>query len=208
MNVFNRIIMVLLFIAIIALVVVTLRWPFATISVIRSFLDWAQAQINPYTWPIMLAGGILIGLLCILLIILELRRPRRKMVPIRKVSGGKAFLLTESVARRLAWYIGRLSDVSRVTPIVWARGSGVDVRIDLETAPQVDVPMKTEEVLAVVREQVEDKMGLKLRRVRVQVRSAPFPKEPAVISAPAPPPPRPAPTPSTPPAEELDQPPG
>jgi hypothetical protein len=64
--------------------------------------------------------------------------------------------------------------------------------------------MKTEEVLAVVREQVEDKMGLKLRRVRVQVRSAPFPKEPAVISAPPPP----APAPSTPPADELDQPPG
>lgn len=207
MNVFNRIVMVLLFIAIIALVVVTLRWPFATIAVIRNFLDWAEAQITPYTWPTMLAGGILIGLLCLLLIVLELRRPRRKMVPIRKVSGGKAFLLTESVARRLGWYISRLSDVSRVTPTVWARGSGVDVRIDLETAPQVDVPMKTEEVLAVVREQVEDKMGLKLRRVRVQVRSAPFPKEPAVIAAPAPPPP-PAPAPSAPPADELDQPPG
>lgn len=207
MNVFNRIVMVLLFIAIIVLVVVTLRWPFATIAVIRNFLDWAEAQITPYTWPTMLAGGILIGLLCLLLIVLELRRPRRKMVPIRKVSGGKAFLLTESVARRLGWYISRLSDVSRVTPIVWARGSGVDVRIDLETAPQVDVPMKTEEVLAVVREQVEDKMGLKLRRVRVQVRSAPFPKEPAVVAAPAPPPP-PAPAPSAPPADELDQPPG
>ncbi|MGQ9516362.1 MAG: alkaline shock response membrane anchor protein AmaP, partial [Anaerolineae bacterium] len=211
MNVFNRIVMVILLLAIIALVVVTLRWPFATISVIRGFLDWTEAHINVYTWPLMLAGGILIGLLCLLLIILELRRPRRKMVPIRKVSGGRAFLLTESVARRLGWHIGRLSDVSRVTPMVWARGRGVDVRIDLETAPQVNVPMKTEEVLAVVREQVEDKMGLKLRRVRVQVRSAPFPKEPAVITAPAPPPPPPwpaEPAPSTPPTEEPEQSPG
>ncbi len=208
MNIFNRIVMVLLLLAIIALVVVTLRWPFATISVIRGFLDWAEAHITPYTWPLMLAGGVLIGLLCFLLIILELRRPRRKMVPIRKVSGGKAFLLTESIARRLSWYIGRLSDVSRVSPVVWARGSGVDVRIDLETSPQVDVPMKTEEVLAVVREQVEDKMGLKLRRVRVQVRSAPFPKEPAVVTAPSPPPPPAPPTISAPPAEELEQPPG
>lgn len=209
MNVFNRIVMVLLLLAIIALVVVTLRWPFPTISVVRSFLDWAEARINVYTWPLMLAGGILIGLLCLLLIILELRRPRRKMVPIRKISGGKAFLLTESVARRLGWYIGRLSDISRITPMVRARGSGVDVRIDLEIAPQVNVPMKTEEVLAVVREQVEDKMGLKLRRAQVQVRSASFPKEPAVITAPAPPPPPPvAPAPSAPPTEELEQPPG
>ncbi len=41
-----------------------------------------------------------------------------------------------------------------------------------------DVPMKTEEVIAVVREQVEGKMGLKLRRVNVKIKNAPFLAEP------------------------------
>jgi hypothetical protein len=37
------------------------------------------------------------------------------------------------------------------------------------------VPTKTEEVCQVAREVVEDRMGLKLRKIKVNIRHAPYP---------------------------------
>jgi hypothetical protein len=53
----------------------------------------------------------------------------------------------------------------------------VDIAVALETSPEIDVPMKTEEVLQVTREVVGERMGLKLGKVRVQLKHAPYPKE-------------------------------
>ena len=180
MNVFNRLIMLLLLLGIIALVVTFFIWPYPTINLLQYWLKVAEANIGSiFIWRIILAAGVGIMLLCFVLILLEIIRRRPKAIRIRKVRGGKAELRTESIGRRLAWHVDRLSDVVKVTPRVKARGNGVDVVLNLETGPDVDVPMKTEEVIAVVREQVESKMGLKLRQVSVKIKDAPFPAEPA-----------------------------
>jgi len=57
----------------------------------------------------------------------------------------------------------------------------VEVELDLETSPEVDVPTKTEEVCQVTREAIEDKMGLKLCKVRVNIKYAPYSTEPPKV---------------------------
>jgi len=74
----------------------------------------------------------------------------------------------------VGWHVDQLTDVITVIPQVRTRGTAVDITLDLETTPDVDVPMKTEEVMAVVRDVVEGQMGLQLRRVKVNVRHAPY----------------------------------
>ena len=49
------------------------------------------------------------------------------------------------------------------------------MELDLETSPEVDVPTKTEEVCQVTKEAVEDKMGLTLRKVKVNIKHTPYP---------------------------------
>lgn len=182
MNVLNRLVALLLLIGIIALVVTIFIWPLQTINWAQHWLSAAETSITVYTWPIILAGGIVIILLAFILILIELfARRRRKTVKVRNVRGGNAELRTESIGRRIAWHLDRLADVVKVTPRVKAKGSGVDIVLNLETGPHVDVPMKTEEVLAVVREQVEVKMGLKLRSVDVKIKNAPFSAEPQYV---------------------------
>ena len=73
--------------------------------------------------------------------------------------------------------IDQLPDVVKVTPRITGRTRGVDIELLLETTPDIDVPMKTEEVLEVTREVVGERMGLKLGKVTVQIKHAPFPKE-------------------------------
>lgn len=186
MNVFNRLIVILLLIGIIALVVTLFIWPLETIHWAQGWLAYLETAISQYyTWTIILAVGIGIILLAFILILIELfaRRPR-KTVKVRTVKGGRAEIRTESIARRIVWYVDRLSDVIKVEARVRAKGGGVDVQLNLETSPDVNVPMKTEEVLAVVREQIENEMGLKLSNVNVKIKSAPFSREPEYVPEP------------------------
>jgi hypothetical protein len=53
----------------------------------------------------------------------------------------------------------------------------VDVNLVLETSPDIDVPMKTEEVIEVTREVIVERLGLKLGKVQVKIKHAPYPKE-------------------------------
>ena len=65
----------------------------------------------------------------------------------------------------------------KVSPHISGRGRGVDIDLLLETSPDIDVPMKTEEVLQVTREVVAERMGLKLGKVQVKIKHAPYPRE-------------------------------
>jgi hypothetical protein len=64
-----------------------------------------------------------------------------------------------------------------VVPLVTSRGGSVDIKLEIETAPDIDVPMKTDEVVAATREIIEHDMGLKLGKLDVHMRYAPFDPE-------------------------------
>ena len=95
----------------------------------------------------------------------------------QQVAGGEAHIAVDSIAQRLAYSIDQLPDVVKVSPRIVGRSRGVDIDLVLETSPDIDVPMKTEEVLQVCKEVVEERMGLKLGKVQVKIKHAPFPKE-------------------------------
>lgn len=199
MNVFNRIVVTVGLFVLIALALIAIIVPYPAIQIIKQGLLRAEAGLNYQTWQFVLIAGVGVIVISLILLWLELRRPRATAVTIQKVSGGRAKLRTESIARRIVWHVDRLTDVVKATPHVRAKGNGVEIDLDLETSPEIDVPMKTEEVIAVVRDQVEEKMGLKLLRVNVQIRSTEYPEGlPLVKEAPQW-------KPSTPPASNEEQ---
>ena len=59
-------------------------------------------------------------------------------------------------------------------PVVRPRGNAVDIRLDIEAAPDVDIPMKTEEVVQVTRDIIEDELGLRMGKLDIHMRCAPF----------------------------------
>lgn len=64
-----------------------------------------------------------------------------------------------------------------VVPVVRSRGGSVDVRLEIETAPDVDIPLKTDEVVDATRTIIGQDMGLILGRLDVRMRTAPFQPE-------------------------------
>jgi hypothetical protein len=184
MNVLNRLVVILLVLIIIILTAVIVIVPKQSFDVAGNFSDWLHDNTDTYLkddWALFAAGRVIIGgavvLLCLFLLWLELRRPKKKSVRVQKLAGGEAHITIDSIEQRLAYNIDQLPDVVKVTPRITGRSRGVDIDLLLETTPDIDVPMKTEEVLQVTREVVGERMGLKLGKVTVKIKHAAFPKE-------------------------------
>jgi hypothetical protein len=185
MNVFNRLLIILLLLAIIVLTAVIVIAPRQSITLAEQGMvglgQWVELWQQPRFWPLFASGRVILGgalvLLCLLLLWLELRKPRKKTIRVQQVAGGEASISVDSIGQRLAYNIDQLPDVIKVSPNITGRSRGVDVELVLETSPDVDVPMKTEEVLQVTREIIEERMGLKLGKAEVKIKHAPYPKE-------------------------------
>ena len=185
MNVLNRVVVILLLLLIIVATVIIVIVPSHTFFLLSGVFDWLRQTSTDYLNSgdrLLFAGGRVIAggavvLACLILIWLELRRPRKRTIRTQKLSGGEAHITVDSIEQRLAYNIDQLPDVVKVSPRIDGRARGVDVDLLLETSPDIDVPMKTEEVIEVTREIIVERMGLKLGKVQVKIKHAPYPKE-------------------------------
>ncbi len=189
MNVFNRlVVIVLLVVGMIVLPVLLVLVPARpdTVAIIGQQALSQLEAIGMQNQFLFIIGGAALAVLtfvfCGLLLWLELRRPYGKAVRVQKVSGGEVQVTTDSIARRLEYNIDQLADVISVKPKVLAKGKGVYVRLNVETGPEIDVPAKTEEISRVAREVIEERMGLKLAgKLEIGIKHMPYPKDWSVV---------------------------
>jgi hypothetical protein len=193
MNTFNRVVVILILLAIIIVMTVVLVVPRPMIEVVQRWLSNLDARLALVAQPLLLIVGVILALLvdviCAVLIWLEIRRVKPKAVRVQKVSGGVAELTVDSIARRVEYSVSQLADIISIKPNVVGKRGGVEVELDLEMTPDVDIPSKAEEICQVVKEVVEDKMGLRLRKVRANIQHAPYAMGPQVAPEPTPRPP-------------------
>jgi hypothetical protein len=184
MNTLNRIIVTLLVLLLVVATILVVAAPQASFAAVAGFFQWLSAAAKGYqqqNWPLWTIGRVVAGaaicLLCLLFLWLEFRRKRVRIIRAQKLEGGQSFISVDSIAQRLAYTIDQLPDVVRTMPHVTRYGrNGLDLEILLETSPEIDVPMKTGEVLQVTKEVVTERMGLKLGQVQVKIKHAPYPK--------------------------------
>jgi len=215
-NVFNRIIMILVILVVFFVVTIGLVVPVQSLQVIRGATDNTLGillRVKPgiigmIFYAILILCAILIDVLLIALLFLEVRGPRHTL-RVARVGGGLVSVTAESLAERIQYHVDQLADVIGVQVKVAPRGGGVDLDLNIQTGADVNVPEKAEQVLEVTRQVVEDKMGLKLaRKPRINVHAMPYPGVVARPTAPPqsprqptwPPPPTPPASPSSPPA--------
>jgi len=187
MNVLNRIIMVLIVLFLIVVVGTVLLTPLNFVDQTRLNLDYAQDVLSDVR-VLLIFRIICGGLLLVLLILLwfELWRPRRKSVRIKTESGGRAQLDVQSVAQSLEYRIDELPGVRQVRPRIISRGKDVEVILDLDTSPSVNIPALTDQIVKLSNDIVEGQLGIKIRsRVRLNIRHEPYPRGKMPPTAPA-----------------------
>lgn len=181
MVIFNRVVTAILWLLLLVLVCLLAVLPFATLGQIQTAITAASVALQ--RWQAQSATNFLIaqaafGVTGVLifgtLLWVELLAGRRRGVRIRTAAGGSAEVDAGSVSRRLEWHLDQVAEIISVVPTVKARGSAVDIVLEVETAPAIDIPMKTEEVVETTRDIIEQDMGLKLGKLDVRIRYAPF----------------------------------
>lgn len=183
MNHFNRVVTIVVAIVLYLAVVLVAGAPSQAMAWAQESVDWLgqllaslEALSPAWIYPIGRVLALVLATVALLALLwLELRRRKAPVVRVQLPSGAQATVTAESVARRLAWHVDQLADVVHVTPEVRTRGTSVDIFMVLETAPEVDIPLKSEEAMALAREVVERDMGLQLRNLKVEVHHAPYP---------------------------------
>lgn len=184
MNSFNRFVAIILWILLLVVLCLAAALPVQTIQQIAVWVAQMAGLLNRWyetNATNFLIGQVAVGTVAILLfgslLWLEFYTLQRRGVRIRTAEGGSAEVDTASISRRLAWHLDQLAEVITVVPNVKSRGKAVDIRLEVEAASDVDIPMKTNEVVDATREIIENDMGLKLGKLDVHLRCAPFEAE-------------------------------
>nr|MBC7244476.1 alkaline shock response membrane anchor protein AmaP [Chloroflexota bacterium] len=188
MNTFNRAIVLLGTLLLIVLLIIAAVVPNTVLERLLYTLQQAQDVLVgrwPMSYVFFLVVDILLIFLLIVLLWLEIRPQAKKTLTVRTTSGTQAEVSTASLAQGLQSRLSGVSDVFKVRPVVRGRRDGVDILLDVEIAPEVDIPSKVEEISQTARDLIESRMGLKVSKIKVQLKQVPHGR--AKVTPPAPP---------------------
>jgi len=195
MNIFNRIVIVLLSLVAIILCSTLLIAPVAVLRAVALQAGSLADALTAQPWYVVLGVGVVVALLfdavlCIL-IVCEVYRPPQRAIRIEKAAGGVVMVSVASIADRLKYELDQLPGVLRVRPKVRGKRGGVVLDLDVEVAFDANVPEKSERILETARRVVEDDMGLKVSRPpKVNLQSVSYSQGwRTVVKPPSPPPP-------------------
>ena len=182
MNVMNRILVILAVFITLVIALVMIISPFGVLLVLPDALQGGYNNLsalylaNPLVFTVVqVLLAVVVGLVLLLFLFWEIRPHRQNDVQVKTTGGSKATVTTDSVSQRLVYQIDQLPDVLNVYPRVNGRKESVDVYLQLETTPSINIPAKTEEVTTLIKKIVEEQMGLKLGRVAVHIKHIPYP---------------------------------
>ncbi|MFO7918634.1 MAG: alkaline shock response membrane anchor protein AmaP [Anaerolineae bacterium] len=178
MNTFNRIIMVLAIILALVTVASIMARPLEAVELARLGLQYFEEGLfDEQFFYIFLGVAAGIELILLILLWLELRKRTRDSVQVDIEGGGRAKLSTSSIAQSLEYRIDELPGVREVKPKIKSRGKDLDVVIDLDTTPPVNVPVLSAKVVDLCRDILEGQLGVKIHnKVQVNVKHEPYPR--------------------------------
>lgn len=178
MNVFNRIVMIILIIAMIAGGAYLLLRPMDVFNLGASGIKVLQDQVYDARFFMYFAvgGGILLFIL-LLLLWLEIKRVHFRIARVQTKGKSNTWLGIQSIAQSLEYRIDELAGVRTVKPKVVSYGKDVEVFIDLDASPAVNIIALTDQVTQTVSDVIETQLGLKIRgKVVIHVTQEPYPR--------------------------------
>ncbi|MCS7002838.1 MAG: alkaline shock response membrane anchor protein AmaP [Dehalococcoidia bacterium] len=117
--------------------------------------------------------GVVAAILAILagiVLWLEVMPSSASAVRVQGAGGARAVLTTDAISQRIRHDAESIPDVRGARPIIWTDGSVVDVRLDLRLAPESSVPPLVAAVDQLVRESLDQRMGVRVRKLAINVR--------------------------------------
>ncbi len=177
MNVFNRILMILLSLALIggAASVIVLAWaiPEDSIEGLRDAVDWLDRHNDDLEKALLTGVASLIGLLALILLFTELLPQSGADVKLTGVEGGGAVLTTNAIGLRIEEAVRAVPHIAQVRAAVRKKGRGVKVALDLHVEPEANLATVTDAACDAARDVLANRVHVDLMeppRARIHYR--------------------------------------
>ena len=135
MNIFNRVVMVVLLLLALAVSVVFTIIPLPLLDLVSNAVS-VLAQSVERARLVSVLIGIGLTLLWFLFLVLELWRPPKRTVRVEKVSGGRAEMTVDAIAQRVVYRVDQLADVGQGYAPGASPGADYDIALDTEALRQ------------------------------------------------------------------------
>lgn len=209
-RIINKVFSVIIFIVLIPIATLALAFPDVAVGWLNQLAasySAAVGSMTAQTRQVLIGVAAGVDLLLILLLFFELRQGKQTKAQIKLIGGGTAEVTFEAVSQRLKVIKDRVGGIVSVAPEVKAKRKKIDVKMEVAIMPETNVPNKIEQLQSIIKEIVEQQMGLHLAGapeivvrhatgIEKMSKSNPFSRgqaEPARVShSPTPPPPPPA----------------
>ncbi|MBI4791061.1 MAG: hypothetical protein HY782_28865 [Chloroflexi bacterium] len=175
MNIANRLIVIVELLIAIALMPILIAVLFFSRPLLVSSVEGMARGLGAgpnvlYSQAICVGLAVFVFIVAILLLFLELHRPGGRALRVEQVTEGQVEVTADAIVNRLEHEILQVAEVVRVKPHVSPASKGaVDLFLELETTPDVNVPQKTQEVITLARKVMDERMGLKVGKIHAQV---------------------------------------
>jgi len=171
MNIFNRIVVVLLLVFFIAVSLI------AIVNLFTDSFQWSDISLkilNPqnntqrYVSALVL---LVIIAICVALILLEFYRKRKKMVMINNVQSGKAMITIDTIAQQIKESVIRISGIRNLKTDIVPKSGGVIINMLLEVTQDLNIPEKMTEVINAAKQVCREKLNIKVIDTRLTLTS-------------------------------------
>lgn len=176
MNILNRIVSVILFLALIVVLVLGALFPWTVIDTAVATLQQLRTLLEarwPASYLVFLVVAIVLVLLFVATLWFELRPQSKRTLSVSTAGGAQVEVDANSVQKGLESRLTQIPNVYKVRPRVRGKRGSVDVMLELETAPEVDIPSKVDEVSMAAKELIQSRMGLNVANIKVLIKHGP-----------------------------------
>ena len=206
MTTFNRIVLIILCLALITLAVaiIVLTWtiPNRTVNWLGDAVQWVDDNDGDMEKALLTTISASIALLATIVLVIELIPRRGPGVKVSGLARGNATLSVAAIGQRIEEAVCLVPNVSEVKATVTSKKNGVLVALDLQVDPDANLATVTDEACQVAEDVLENRVHVALlkpptarlhyRELRLQGRGGGARRAVTAPSVPVSPPPEPA----------------
>jgi len=169
MNVFNRIVVVIILLFLVAASVL------AIVNEFVGYFKWSevalrvfnpQVDINPFVSSLAL---LFVFAISIFLILLEFYRRKPKVATIYRVKEGNAMITLESIAQQIKSSVQTMEGVEDIRIRIQPKSKGIITNMLVDLGEDADIPQKMQEIINVAQDIASNRLGIRIIKTNLTI---------------------------------------
>ena len=176
LRVFDRIVMTVLMLCLIAIagVAVAAAWDMIPLRFVGDMIS--SIQFNWLTRAAVTAAGLLLAFLCVKVIFSVPKKVRSSNAMVKSTQEGGIFISIPALSTIAGTVASKMNEVRDMKSMITSRDDGIYMRLRVVFKPEVNVPEASTRLQTDVKQAIENQAGVPVREIRLLVDAFEQPK--------------------------------